>query len=361
VKASKMRFILLVSAVVATASVPLGVSTQASLNTEATAQPFRTRPDGTRRPNEVWSRQKEIEHGIVRSQFTSALPKDTIKSEDLPASFTWGNNNGVNYLTMSRNQHIPQYCGSCWAHGAVSALADRIKIARKAQGIDINLSVQHILNCADVGSCHGGSIAGVYQWLKGKSSSGTGIAYETENPYLACSSDSSEGICSHASWSCNAINTARTCSTFTDMGGKCVGLSHFPNATISEYGEVSGADDMAKEILARGPISCGIDALPIEKYTGGIATDAGSGIDHVVSVVGWGSSSVEEKAAGAPDQYWIVRNSWGEYWGEMGYVRVAKGNNALLLESECAWAVPKDFTTSNTPCYEDGTNCLAKD
>jgi cathepsin X len=40
------------------------------------------------------------------------------------------------------------------------------------------------------------------------------------------------------------------------MGGKCVGLSHFPNATISEYGEVSGADDMAKEILARGPISC---------------------------------------------------------------------------------------------------------
>ena len=51
----------------------------------------------------------------------------------------------------------------------------------------------------------------------------------------------------------------------------------------------------------------------------------------------------------------------GEYWGEMGYVRVAKGNNALLLESECAWAVPKDFTTANTPCYEDGTNCLAKD
>ena len=50
-----MRFILLVSAVVATASVPLGVSTQASLNTEATAQPFRTRPDGTRRPNEVGS------------------------------------------------------------------------------------------------------------------------------------------------------------------------------------------------------------------------------------------------------------------------------------------------------------------
>jgi len=35
------------------------------------------------------------------------------------------------------------------AHGSLSALADRIKIARNASlgGDDINLSVQHVLNC----------------------------------------------------------------------------------------------------------------------------------------------------------------------------------------------------------------------
>jgi len=50
-------------------------------------------------------------------------------------------------LFFFRNQHIPIYCGSCWAHGAISSLEDRIKIARKAASPDIKLSIQMILNC----------------------------------------------------------------------------------------------------------------------------------------------------------------------------------------------------------------------
>ena len=37
-------------------------------------------------------------------------------------------------------------------------------------------------------------------------------------------------------------------------------------------------------------------------------------------------------------RYWNVRNSWGEYWGELGYVRVKMGDNQLGLEADCAWA-----------------------
>merc|ERR1712216_600116 len=312
----------------------------------------------TARINEVWNQSVTEDHGIIwrgNSSTTKPQPHEYIKTEDLPDSHDWCNLNGVNYCTMSRNQHIPQYCGSCWAHGSVSALGDRIKIARKGKGIDINLSVQHMLNCGGVGSCHGGSVLGPYQWISELSKTGTGIAYETENPYVACSSESTEGLCkgNAKEFKCTAKNIARTCSTFSDMGGKCVGLTSYPNATISDYGSVSGAERMAKEIHANGPIACGIDAMPIEKYTGGIVSTASESVDHVVSVTGWGKDPTTGK------QYWNVRNSWGEYWGEMGYVRVEKGNNALALESQCAWAIPKAFTTVNTPCYEDGTNCKA--
>ena len=45
----------------------------------------------------------------------------------------------------------------------MSALADRIKIARGGMGDDINLSIQYILNCGGgvAGSCWGGSSSGV--------------------------------------------------------------------------------------------------------------------------------------------------------------------------------------------------------
>jgi len=59
---------------------------------------------------------------------------------DLPAQWEWNNVDGKNLITNVRNQHIPQYCGSCWAYAATSTLSDRIKIDRKAAWPDINIS-----------------------------------------------------------------------------------------------------------------------------------------------------------------------------------------------------------------------------
>jgi len=109
---------------------------------------------------------------------------------------------------------------------------------------------------------------------------------------------------------------------------------------VDEFGTVKGEDNMKQEIYQRGPIACDI-AVPesLEEYTGGIYCDDTGDLDivHVVSVVGYGEEN------GSP--YWLVRNSWGEHWGEGGFFRICRGQNNLAIESECSWATPKDTWT----------------
>mmetsp|Transcript_12045 Transcript_12045/g.15249 ORF Transcript_12045/g.15249 Transcript_12045/m.15249 type:complete len:358 (-) Transcript_12045:371-1444(-) len=283
----------------------------------------------------------------------SPLPHTYISADDLPQSFTWGNVDGQSFLTHSLNQHLPNYCGSCWAHGSLSSLADRIKIARKgAGGDDINLSIQFILNCgADMaGSCHGGTHTGVYELIQSVGY----VPFDTCVPYVACSDESDEGFCKHVDTTCKKENICKTCNTFSAYGGFCTHIDSFPNATVAEYGMIErDVDKIMAEIFARGPVAATINAEPILDYKGGIFTDetAEKTSNHIVSIVGWGYDEESGK------RHWIVRNSWGHYWGELGYFRVEMGSNILGLEDGIAWATPGIWTEINFPCTEDGKNC----
>ena len=288
---------------------------------------------------------------LTRTTNDGNFNKETYHPTVLPQSWNWGNISDRNYLTKSLNQHIPQYCGSCWAHGALSSLGDRIKIKRQAQGVDINLPVQFLLNCGvdSAGSCNGGDHYAAYQFIKNYGH----IPFDTCLTYEACSSDSDEANCQNRNYQCRPENICKTCSTFTRLGGSCRPINYYPNVTIATYGRVFGYSYMQQEIYENGPIACGINANAILNYTGGLVNmpNESKQIDHIISIVGWGYEPT------SLHQYWIVRNSWGEYWGELGYIRVVLGENQLGLEADCAWAKPGVWTESNRPCYEDGTNC----
>jgi len=302
-------------------------------------------------PNAIrdWD-EMEISKEMPREHIVSSIEHHSRSTDELPESFTWKNVDGVNYVTKMLNQHIPTYCGSCWAHGTMSSLADRIKIARMKAGDtgpDVHIAIQKILNCGSkAGTCHGGNPTAVHAYVKQLSDKGLGIPYDTCLQYQAM-----DGECDFSPDSFpSPSGSCMTCSTF---GVPCASIDHYPNATITEYGTVKGEDEMMNEIYERGPIACGVNAGPLLNYSGGVFGKHDQPrfnfVDHIVAVVGWG---VDENGV----KYWDMRNSWGEYWGEMGWARVERGFNILKLESSCDWAVGK-FSTTNFPCYEGGEDC----
>lgn len=254
--------------------------------------------------------------------------------QDVPDEWDWGSVNGTNFLTLPRNQHLPTYCGSCWAHAATSSLSDRIKIARNAQWPDINIAPQVLISCGPGEGCHGGYASDANEWIHKN-----GITDETCSIYQARGHDN--GL------PCSAVEICETCDTH------CYQPKHYYKYGIDEYDDVRAAimDDtpeleekaMKAEIFHRGPISCGISVTQeLVNFTGsGIFYDK-TGADrimHDISVVGYGIQD-ERK-------YWKVRNSWGTYWGDKGYFKLARGVNNLGIESgTCSWATPKDTWTN---------------
>jgi subtilase family serine protease/C1A family cysteine protease len=183
----------------------------------------------------------------------------------LPYRFDWRD---YYALPAVRNQSFPQPCGSCWAHAAIGAI-EGTYIAEC--GVITNLSEQYAI-CEVKGDCSGGCPHDVLKYARN-----TGIVDETCQPYLASNSP------------CNM------CSDWRDRLW-----------TIQEYHRVSNNIEAIKRaLICHGPLSVGSENW-----------------EHAIVVVGYDDSlsypvyrDGELVGVYGPG-CWIIRNSWGAFWGD---------------------------------------------
>jgi cathepsin X len=211
--------------------------------------------------------------------------------------------------------------GSCWAHGATSAFADRINL--RTGNARLNLAPQVLMNCIDGDlGCSGGDQSDAYRWIQKHD----GMPDETCQPYQAKRLEHAGKCEDHPMLVC--YNTYGPLEPLKPV-------SDFHRYRIAAHGIVKGEAAIMRALVQGGPMACDICAEPallhwsqsLERYKGGVWMGAGRRCaDHTISIAGYGTS--EE---GLP--YWVMRNSWGTFWGENGWARVYRGNNTASIEN----------------------------
>mmetsp|Transcript_14606 Transcript_14606/g.2396 ORF Transcript_14606/g.2396 Transcript_14606/m.2396 type:complete len:147 (-) Transcript_14606:37-477(-) len=93
------------------------------------------------------------------------------------------------------------------------------------------------------------------------------------------------------------------------------------------YNDVKAGDvSQLVQYVNQQPVSIAVDAQSWQFYFGGVFPSwlCGTSLDHGVLLVGYDASG-----------NWIVKNSWGESWGEKGYITLSGSN---LTKNTCGLA-----------------------
>ena len=86
--------------------------------------------------------------------------------------------------------------------------------------------------------------------------------------------------------------------------------------TVKAWNIVQGQQAMINYILGGGTLVVVVDASEISSYQ--------SGIFPVSScTLGYANHAVQIVGVNVAEGYWIIRNSWGDWWGDKGYFKIA--------------------------------------
>ena len=218
----------------------------------------------------------------------STAPADFLnaKVEDLATSVDWRtaqSPKGGPAMTPVKDQGG---CGSCWAFSATESIESDIAIET---GTLLELAPQEFVDCVP----------------NPEECGGTG----------GCQGATAELAFNYTMTAGQILNKDYT---YTAHTGQCklkklpataAGIKSFVKLPINEYAPLLAA-------VNKQPISISVDASKWQTYEGGVfkgcptSTSETVDIDHAVQLVGYGTD--------AGTDYFIVRNSWTNHWGEKG-------------------------------------------
>jgi len=209
---------------------------------------------------------------------------DEVKMEKnltaIPASLDWRAKGKVSPI-KDQGQ-----CGSCWAFSTVAFMESQNLIQGKALA---TYSEQQLVDCDTAGidqGCGGGLMHVAFAYFQSK-----GAEDDKHYPYTA-----SDDTCAY---------------------NKKFVIGHVSAITCAENVSI---DTMKQQLNTVGPLAIAVAADDFQTYDSGILVCSYTQLDHGVLLVGYGTENGTD--------YWIVKNSWGQNWGEQGFVRVTQDENA---------------------------------
>ncbi|KAF7233974.1 hypothetical protein EG68_12044 [Paragonimus skrjabini miyazakii] len=260
-------------------------------------------------------RYQEQEQGTAKygvTQFSDLTPKefaakylgsridkrvDRVQLNDLkvaPESVDWREKGAVGPV---QNQSV---CFSCWAFSVAGNIEGQWFLKT---GQLVSLSKQQLVDCDKLNyGCEGGYPTEAYKEIKRMG----GLELEKDYPYVADN---------------------QTCKL-----DKSKLLVKIDDSVVLEIDE----EKQAAWLAEHGPTSVLLNAEPLLHYKSGISHPSvdmcpSDDLNHAALSVGYGTEN------GVP--YWIVKNSWGDTWGEDGYFRIYRGDGTCGIDQSVTSAI----------------------